>query len=79
MNICFKVKASSSNASGESKEESAAFNKSLREKLMSRGNYMVNFSKDQKHGAFFRLVLNHWKTKQGDLVGLFEELKTIKA
>ena len=74
MNICFKVKPNNS----DDKTDSASFNKKLREKLMSRGNYMVNFSKDKTHGAFFRLVLNHWKTKQGDIVGLFEELKNIK-
>lgn len=75
MNICFKVKPSSPDGT----VDSAVFNKSLREKLMSRGNYMVNFSKDKTHGAFFRLVLNHWRTEQGDLVGLFEELKNIKS
>lgn len=75
MNICFKVKPSGP----EEANDSAIFNKGLREKLMSRGHYMVNFSKDKKNGAFFRLVLNHWKTTADDIVGLFEELKYIKS
>ena len=81
MNICFKVKPNDRGSSqdGYSDDNGAAFNKSLREKLMSRGHYMVNFSKDGEHGAFFRLVLNHWKTKKEDLIGLFEELKSIKS
>jgi hypothetical protein len=45
---------------------------------MSRGRFMVNFSKDDVNGAFFRLVLSHWSLTEEILQELFEELEIVK-
>ncbi len=72
MNICFQVLPDGS------KIEVGEFNKTLRERLMKRGNFMVNFSSTEKDGAFFRLVLSHWGLNQSILEEFFEELDSIK-
>ena len=72
MNICFQLLPT------DSKIDVGEFNRELRNRLMSRGNFMVNFSSSEKDGAFFRLVLSHWGITKEILKELFVELQTIK-
>lgn len=71
MNICFQVLPK------DPKEDVGDFNKKLRETLMARGKFMVNFSRTNEKGYFFRLVLNHWGLKQEILDEFFVELESI--
>jgi glutamate/tyrosine decarboxylase-like PLP-dependent enzyme len=72
MNICFQVLPSKSETNiGE-------FNRAMRERLMKRGKFMVNFSSTPEDGAFFRLVLSHWGVTKDILKELFVELQEIK-
>lgn len=68
MNICFQV------LPGSDKIDTGEFNRSLREVLMAQGDFMVNFSSSEEHGAFFRLVLIHWGVDQAILKELFDDL-----
>lgn len=72
MNICFQLLPT------DSKIDVGVFNRELRDRLMSRGNFMVNFSSSKKDGAFFRLVLSHWGVTKEILKELLVELQTIK-
>ncbi len=72
MNICFQVlPTQSSMPLGE-------FNSRMREELLSRGHFMVNYAKDKQHGAFFRLVLSQWGLTEDIIKELFAELELIK-
>lgn len=73
MNFCFQVKSPvDSMSDGE-------FTLKVRESLMKRGKFMVNYSSSKEHGVFFRLVLNHWGVSQEILEELFVEILEIKA
>ncbi|MDA8792940.1 pyridoxal-dependent decarboxylase [Bacteriovoracaceae bacterium] len=72
MNFCFQVIPQTSETNINK------YNRELREKLMERGNFMVNFAKDEKNGTFFRLVLNHWELEQHGLEKFFQELQSIR-
>jgi glutamate/tyrosine decarboxylase-like PLP-dependent enzyme len=72
MNICFQILPKDPTI------EVGEYNRKARELLMSRGRFMVNFSKDDVNGAFFRLVLSHWSLTEEILQELFEELEVIK-
>ena len=73
MNICFQVLPSNSKA------DVGEFNRAMRDRLMERGKFMVNFSSTPENGAFFRLVLSHWGVTESILKELFVELEVIKA
>lgn len=68
MNICFHVLPK------DGSKPDYSFNQKLREKVMSRGKFMVNFSKDKENGTYFRLVLNHWGLTKEVLNDFFKEL-----
>ena len=68
MNICFHVLPK------DGTKPDYSYNQKLREKVMSRGNFMVNFSKDKENGTYFRLVLNHWGLNKKVLDDFFKEL-----
>lgn len=72
MNVCFQVIPPSSDI------DISEYNKTLRESLMKRGNFMVNIAKNNSDGLFFRLVLNHWGITPEILKELFEEIDSIK-
>lgn len=72
MNICFQVLPSDDSINvGE-------FNRRLRDRIMERGNFMVNFSSTAEDGAFFRLVLSHWGVTSEILKEFFTELQAVK-
>lgn len=71
LNICFQV------IPKESSIDISDYNFMLREKLMTRGNFMVNFSRNE-HGAFFRLVLSHWQVDISILKEFLAELEAIE-
>jgi len=73
MNICFQVLPSSD------KVNIGEFNRRMRDKLMERGNFMVNFSSTPEDGAFFRLVLSHWGVTSEILKEFFVELQAVKS
>jgi len=68
MNICFHVLPK------DGTPPDYSFNQRLRAKVMERGNFMVNFSKSESHGTFFRLVLNHWGVDEKLIMEFFKEL-----
>lgn len=71
LNICFRVLPS------ESSIDISDFNMRLRSLLMERGNFMVNFSRDDQ-GVFFRLVLSHWGVSLDILKEFLLELDEIQ-
>ena len=71
MNICFQILPTNGQDIGD-------FNKRAREVLMDQGNFMVNFSRNEKDGHFFRLVFNHWGVNSEILNELLIELDLIK-
>lgn len=71
LNICFQVLPQDENVN------ISDFNFALREKLMSRGKFMVNFSRNDQ-GAFFRLVLSHWQVDMNILKEFLAELNEIE-
>jgi len=72
MNICFQVLPS------DDKVDVGEFNRKMRDRLMERGHFMVNFSSTPENGAFFRLVLSHWGVTSEILKEFFEELRAVK-
>ncbi len=72
MNFCFHIKSPNNLSDGD-------FTLAVREELMKRGNFMVNYSSSSEHGVFFRLVLNHWGVTKEILQEFFVELEAIKA
>jgi glutamate/tyrosine decarboxylase-like PLP-dependent enzyme len=72
MNICFHVMPK------DGSKPDYSFNQKLREKVMSRGKFMVNFSKDSENGTYFRLVLNHWGLNKSTIEEFFRELLTAR-
>ena len=80
MNICFQVLPK--NIDSNSYETVAAvpysYNQEIRSELMKRGSFMVNFSKSDEHGTFFRLVLNHWLVTEDVIDGFLKELLEIR-
>jgi glutamate/tyrosine decarboxylase-like PLP-dependent enzyme len=73
MNICFQVLPS------DDKVNVGDFNRKMRDLLMERGNFMVNFSSTPEDGAFFRLVLSHWGVTSEILKEFFVELQAVKS
>ncbi|MFT7173051.1 MAG: glutamate/tyrosine decarboxylase-like PLP-dependent enzyme [Paracoccaceae bacterium] len=71
MNICFQV------CPKDPEVDAGEFNRSLREEVMAQGDFMINFSSSEEHGAFFRLVLNQWGVDQAILKELFEYLEDL--
>ena len=72
MNICFHVLPK------DEYKPDYTFNQKLREKVIKRGNFMVNFSEDKENGTYFRLVLNHWGLNKGVLECFFKELLEVR-
>ena len=75
LNICFRVLPS--DLSSEPSTDISDFNMRLRSLLMERGNFMVNFSRDDQ-GVFFRLVLSHWGVSLDILKEFLLELDEIQ-
>jgi len=72
MNICFQMLPS------DDKMNVGEFNRKMRDRLMARGNFMVNFSSTPEDGVFFRLVLSHWGVTSEILKEFFVELQAVK-
>ncbi len=75
MNICFQVLPKDFD---KDSPIPYSYNQEIRSELMKRGNFMVNFSKSEEHGTFFRLVLNHWLVSESIIDEFLKELLDIK-
>jgi glutamate/tyrosine decarboxylase-like PLP-dependent enzyme len=76
LNICFRVIPDNKEIGPA--EQISDFNMKLRSRLMERGKFMVNFSRDEK-GVFFRLVLSHWGVNISILKEFLNELDSLES